>query len=213
MFQVKKIPALHADFLLEAGSLLQQLPPQPIVCNNWPAQYPYSPLTSFRIAHNGKEIFLRFDVRENNTMALVSENNGPVCTDSCVEFFFAPDKEGYYNFEFNCIGKIRLGFRKTPADKTHAETETLRSIKCLSSLGTANFPECRGNNRWTLLVSIPVGALFRHRYQNFSGMTARANLYKCGDHLSVPHFLSWCPIDSPAPDFHQPRFFTDIEFQ
>ena len=35
----------------------------------------------------------------------------------------------------------------------------------------------------------------------------QANLYKCGDKTAVPHFLSWNPVEVPAPDFHRPEFF------
>ena len=39
------------------------------------------------------------------------------------------------------------------------------------------------------------------------------NLYKCGDNLSHPHFLSWQPIDTPQPDFHRPEFFAAGKFE
>lgn len=80
MFQVKKISALRPDSLKEAGILLEEIPAQPVLCNNWPEQYPYSPLVQFRIAHNDQEIFIRFDVTEKYTMARVNTDNGPVHT-------------------------------------------------------------------------------------------------------------------------------------
>jgi hypothetical protein len=40
-----------------------------------------------------------------------------------------------------------------------------------------------------------------------AGATLRANFYKCGDELQVPHFLSWNPIGVETPDFHRPEFF------
>lgn len=213
MFQVKNIPDLSFGSLEEAFLLLERQPAHPVLCNNWPGQYPYSPKVSFRIAHNGKAVFLRFDVSENHTLALVKEDNGKVHTDSCVELFLATDDTGYYNFEFNCIGKAHLGFRKERNRAVIADNAVLDSIKRLSSLGTETFPETREETSWSLLVCIPVTALFRHHYEDFCGLKARCNLYKCGDHLSQPHFLSWQPIDTSAPDFHVPRFFTEIIFQ
>ena len=41
----------------------------------------------------------------------------------------------------------------------------------------------------------------------------KGNFYKCGDHLSVPHFLSFAPIGVPKPDFHRPEFFCTLEFE
>ena len=30
--------------------------------------------------------------------------------------------------------------------------------------------------------------------------------------MSLPHYLSWMPIDTPKPDFHRPEFFGKINF-
>lgn len=133
--------------------------------------------------------------------------------DSCVEFFLSPDDNGYYNFEFNCIGKALSGFRQTRENAEHANPETMQSIRRLSSLGNENFEEREGDNHWWLIVAIPATALFKHSFKNLSGIKVKANLYKCGDHLSKPHFLSWQPIDTPEPNFHVPQFFTELEFQ
>ena len=37
-----------------------------------------------------------------------------------------------------------------------------------------------------------------------------ANFYKCADATALPHYLSWSPIDTPAPDFHRPEFFGEL---
>ena len=34
--------------------------------------------------------------------------------------------------------------------------------------------------------------------------------YKCGDKTAHPHFLSWNPVGTPAPDFHRPDFFGEL---
>lgn len=39
----------------------------------------------------------------------------------------------------------------------------------------------------------------------------KANFYKCGDGLTVPHYLSWSPIVTEKPDFHRPEFFNQIK--
>ena len=66
--------------------------PQPIACCNWPDTYPYRPQVSFRIFHTGETLWLRFDVEERYTKGEVTEDNGRVWTDSCVEFFIALDE-------------------------------------------------------------------------------------------------------------------------
>ncbi|MCH5334870.1 MAG: hypothetical protein J1D86_03580 [Alistipes sp.] len=186
---------------------------QPVACCNW-ADYPYSPQVSFRAFHTGQTLMLRFDVQERHTAALVTDDNGGVWNDSCVEFFLSVDGQGYYNFEFNCIGTMLLGFRRSRNEGVvHAAADTLASIERRTTLPHAAFAERTGDNSWSLTAAIPVQALFRHRIKSFSGLAARANLYKCGDQLSKPHFLSWQPIQTPSPDFHRPEFFAPIEFE
>lgn len=180
---------------------------------NWPDGYPAAPKVSLRIAHNGTEIFLKYAVEEQYTMALVEQDNGRVWTDSCVEFFIAFDQTGYYNFEFTCIGKALLHFNVPGSESEHAPVGLMESIGRLGSLGSEPFAERTGDNRWTLTVVIPVGSFFRHGIVSLKGVEARANFYKCGDDLSVPHFLSWSPIEFPKPNFHLPAFFGKIKFQ
>lgn len=212
MFTISKINALNSQDLTEASALLDKVPVQPVACNNWKTDYPYSPDVKFRMAHNGSELFIKFSVTEECTMAKVSEDNGEVWTDSCVEFFLALDDTGYYNFEFTCIGKALLGFRKERPAAVHAAPEIMASIKRFPTLGTQNFDEQKGKNDWELTVAIPATALFRHGINTWTGAKATANVYKCGDNLSQPHFLSWKPIDTPTPDFHVARCFTEVEF-
>ncbi|WP_274957264.1 carbohydrate-binding family 9-like protein [Millionella massiliensis] len=189
------------------------VPAEPVACNNWAQEFPYAPKVTFAAAHNGTHLLLTFRVEEECTMAVVTEDNGPVWTDSAVEFFISFDDRGYYNFEFSCIGKALLGFRKTKPDVTHATPEVMASILRSSSLGDANFEERRGDNSWELNVAIPASAFFAHDFQSLDGVRARANVYKCGDNLSKPHFLSWQPIRTEKPNFHVPQFFGEVEFE
>lgn len=193
--------------------LLRPVPPQRIGCNNWPERFPYAPEVHFRMAHNGAELFLYFQVREKCTQALVSSDNGEVWTDSCVEFFLAADDTGYYNFEFSCIGTMLLAFRKARPAALPAAGEILRTVRRYPSLGRCCFAEKQGDLTWQLLTVIPPSALFRHTFDSWSGLQARINLYKCGDRLSMPHYLSWQPVRTPDPDFHVPRFFKEVSFQ
>ena len=147
------------------------------------------------------------------TAALVTEDNGEVWTDSCVEFFIAPDDSGYYyNFECTCIGRLLAGFRREREHATHATPRVMESILRNPSLGPRPFPEHEGDNRWSVVLAIPPQALFMHSLTDWSGLKAKVNLYKCGDKLSQPHFLSWKPIAAPKPDFHLPEFFEQIKF-
>ena len=191
-----------------------QIEPQPVACCNWPEEYPCSPQVQFRMFHTGRVLMLRFDVAEHCTAALAAEDNGPVWQDSCVEFFIAPDDSGYYNFEFNCIGTLLLAHRRErKVDVVHAGPEITSLVERTPTLGRQPFTERQGDNRWSMTAAIPVEALFRHRFGSWEGVEARMNLYKCGDNLSTPHFLSWVPISTPSPDFHRPEFFKPVKFE
>lgn len=190
-----------------------EVEPQAIACCNWPEAYPYAPEVRFRMFHTGGRLLLRFDVRERYTAARVTEDNGRVWTDSCVEFFLSLDDKGYYNFETTAIGRLLLGYRRSREEGVvHATPEVLRSVRRTTTLPPEPFAEREGDNRWSLTLAIPPEALFRHALASWEGVEARANLYKCGDELSHPHFLSWRPIRTERPDFHRPEFFEPIQF-
>jgi len=183
------------------------LTPEPVACCNWAEEYPYAPDVAFRAFHTGSRLVVRFDVCEEVTAALVAEDNGPVWTDSCVEFFVAPDDAGYYNFETTCIGRMLLGFRAPGCEPVHAAPEVLAGVKRRPTLPPETFGERRDAGRWSMTLAIPPEALFRHDLKSWDGVELRVNLYKCGDGLSKPHFLSWQPIRSEKPNFHLPEFF------
>lgn len=193
--------------------ILQQLPARSIACNNWPEAFPYAPQAAFKAFHDGGNLYLEFSVAEECTRALETRPGHKVCTDSCVELFLMPDDTFYYNFEWNCIGTLYAACRTGRHDPVPAPADVMQSIRAFSSLGTEPFGERCGRQEWRLTVTIPAGALFRHPTASWHGLHLRANLYKCGDALSQPHYLSFAPIRTPAPDFHRPEFFTDLIFE
>ncbi len=211
--KIRHIPAATATDTDALAAAFANIEPTPIACNNWAEEYAYAPHVTFRMFHTGSHLMLRFDVEERYTMALVTHDFGEVWTDSCVEFFIALDDSGYYNFETTCIGRMLLAFRKERPHPTDAPQSILDTVRRYPTLGTEPFVEREGDNRWSMTLAIPATALFRHEVKSWSGLSATMNLYKCGDNLSHPHFLSWQPIDNPKPDFHLPRFFGKVEFE
>ena len=212
--EIRKITVANPDDCAAVERAFARVEPQPVACCNWPAEYPYAPHVEFRMFHTGRLLMLRFDVVEQCTAAAAAEDNGPVWQDSCVEFFIAVDDGGYYNFEVNCIGTLLLAHRRErKVDVVHAAPEVLSLVRRIPTLPRTTFVERQGDNRWSMTVVIPADALFRHSFATWDGVEARMNLYKCGDNLSRPHFLSWSPISTPAPDFHRPEFFKPVRFE
>lgn len=63
---------------------------------------------------------------------------------------------------------------------------------------------------WNLLVAIPFELIGLDG--NNLPEKLYANFYKCADGTSLPHYLSWSPIETEKPDFHRPDFFGEIYF-
>jgi hypothetical protein len=180
---------------------------------NW-EEFPYHPKVTVQIAYNEEELFLQYHVSEQSVKGEITKSNGRVWTDSCVEFFLSPDgNDEYYNLEMNCIGTALLGFRKKGDPTVHASEEQIASIRIISSLGNSPFAEKKEPTEWQLTVAVPWKVFFKHDLNPVSGTKMRGNFYKCGDELSVPHFVSWTKIKTEKPSFHEPAFFGGLEFE
>lgn len=197
------------DLMIES---MQSVEKNEIACVNWPDLYPSDPKVSFKIAHNGTHLFIHYFVEEGEILAKTAEDNGPVWTDSCVEFFIAFNESTYYNAEFSCIGKALLAHRIDKSNGKAADSSIMNQIKRYPSLGTQPFDKRKGDFKWNLLIAIPILAYSDSGLDSFSGIKAKANFYKCGDNLTIPHYLSWNPIHTEKPNFHQPQFFGDVYF-
>jgi hypothetical protein len=203
---------------LSVQSLSKAMDEKKLACQtiseiNWEA-YPYRPAVRFRICHDGKNIYLHFQVEEESIRARYAEDNGNVWTDSCVEFFLQfPGDEYYYNLECNCIGSLLLGRGKNRQDRVRLPLETTQKIERSATLGNRAFELRTGAFCWELSLVIPVEVFSFNPIPDISGKTARGNFYKCGDELQTPHFLSWNKIVNPTPDFHLPGSFGAIVFE
>lgn len=183
-----------------------------IACLNWPA-FPYAPDVRFRIGHTGTEIWLAFTVAEDRIRAVETRTHGEVYKDSCVEFFLSFDRKNYYNFECNCIGTPHLAYGPGRADRTFIPQPLMQRLAAETSLGFAPFEEREGTVSWTLTARLPVTLFAFDALRSLDGVSAAANFYKVGSGLSVPHYLTWSPIHTPAPDYHRPEFFGEIRFE
>ena len=170
---------------------------------NWVEQYPAAPETQFTIAHTDEMLYVRFEVKGEVPLATKTEDLQLVNEDACVEIFIADaDNTHYWNFEFNPAGVCNASHRKErKVDVVRLNAEQLQSIK--------RFPVQLCAAHWSLLVGIPLELIemdLAHEHAR------RANLYKCGDKTPFKHYASWNPINAPAPAFHLPEFFGEIQF-
>ncbi len=180
---------------------------------NW-AEYPYKPRVKFKMAWCQDNILLKYYVTEENILAKETKVNAAVHNDSCVEFFISPQKDGaYYNFEFNCIGTTKVGYGKARANRVLINPKILKRIKTKSSLGNLPFEEKTGGHKWEMMIVIPKACFSHDKDIVLKGLKARANFYKCGDKTSKPHFVTWNPVGTENPDYHQPEYFGKLKFE
>ncbi len=225
---VKRIPALPMT-AEGVGEVLDaaRIGWQKMEHANWSDRYPYVPEVTFRIAHTGDHILLQYHVTEEAVRFAAVNDGGAVWEDSCCEFFIH-DAETllYNNVECNCMGTLLMAVGRERNNRQMLSSDEMRSIKRWSSLCSVfqgqgrcadQSPDDVQNDRqdpyeWTLMLIIPVSLLFDHRLRDISGMSFRANFYKCGDLLPHPHFLSWNAVTIPKPDFHRPDYFGMLTF-
>jgi hypothetical protein len=171
----------------------------------------YKPIVSFAIAYTEDSILLKYFVAEKYVKADYCIINDPVYKDSCVEFFIAfGDEKGYYNLEFNPIGTALIGYGTDKNDRKLLNKTLISQVEKHHTI-TQPF---QGNSitEWELTLKIPFALFIHHAVTSLADQVCRANFYKCGDDLPVPHFLSWSPVDNPEPNFHLPQFFGTLFF-
>jgi hypothetical protein len=179
---------------------------------NW-KDFCYKPTVRFNIAYTEREILLKYYVQEDYFRAEKTETNQMVCEDSCVEFFVSPTDDGiYYNLEFNAIGTCLLGSGTGRSDSKVAPSEVVSAIRRLTSGMKKTEKEITGKISWDITLAIPLETFFKHRINDLKGKTFRANFYKCGDKLTVPHYITWNPVGTHQPDYHRPEYFGLLKF-
>lgn len=173
---------------------------------NWPQDYSYRPIVVVDVAYCSRGILLHYTVRGWD-MRTLSEGDGHyVHTDSCVEFFMqATEGEAYKNFEFNAAGVCYASHHASPKVGEPLSPEEYASILRRATYQGQKISEDNVLHTWELSALIPWQVMGLDGAQIPSQI--RANFYKCADDTAHPHFLSWAPIDEPAPAFHRPQFF------
>jgi hypothetical protein len=175
-----------------------------------PESSAHHPETRFYMLHDDASLYVQFCVKDAHVRSVQTEYQGPVYTDSCVEFFVQPNTgKGYFNFEINAGGTLLLTYIEDPtrvpggfAKFTRVDRAWGSHVQIQTSVPQIVEPE-RATD-WTLRVRIPF-ALFAH----YTGVKPenewRGNVYKCGDETSHPHWMAWSPVS--ALNFHLPECF------
>ncbi len=162
-----------------------------------------APETTFKMLRGPEGISVLMHTNEKNLLAARTEQNGEICRDSCMEFFYKPSPwdARYINFETNPAGVMHIGIGADRYDRELIYID--RSVFNVESI-----PE---DGNWSLKLYIP--DIFIMTYYEKTSKVCRANFYKCGNDTEYPHYGVWNPVELEAADFHLSDFFGTIEFR
>ncbi len=174
----------------------------------WPAEFPYAPTASVRIARSGSHLVIVYNVRGLDLRGVAMLDNEAVWQDSCCEFFVADPSDGtYYNFEMNCVGTILAAKRQSRTEFTHFGEDVMSRLIRHTTLERRAIDKA-GLFDWSMALYIPMDIIGLN--PEALPASIRANFYKCGDATAHPHYLSWNRVETETPDFHRPEFFGEL---
>lgn len=194
----------------------------PLELNHFMGQRPeHFPRVQARLMYDERAIYVIFRVDDRYVRAVARQHQDAVWRDSCVEFFFTPNADagtGYFNLEMNCGGTMLLHCQRAPGeDVLLISAADIAQIEVKHSLPKIVDPEITDETLWTVAYRFPLETLGRYFpaevCQPDAGVTWRANLYKCADGSSHPHWLTWSPVEFERPDFHRPQSFGLLMFE
>ena len=190
------------SYFARANFSWKDVPQAAITVTPWetyPACYP----AYAQLALSGDDLHVFLYAKEPYALARATEENAAVHLDSCLEFFIEPyPGKGYYNFEINPAGALKVCFGLGWADRERIQTP--RPYREFFRIKTT-----RTEEDWSAAYTIPLSLLFP---DGSVPSRARANFYKCGDETATPHFQCWHPVQAEAPDFHRPECFGTLLF-
>lgn len=180
---------------------------------------PFQPDVKSKMMYDDANLYVIFQVKDRFVRSVTTEYNGPVSTDSCVEFFFSPDTQlplRYFNLEINAGGTPLMYYITKPmSDYKKLTSDELKQIQIAHSLPAKIDPEITDPVTWTIEYRIPISLLSKYSNvtQPSKGVIWKANFYKTGSRTSNPNYLTWSFVDNPRPNFHLPQFFGTLIFQ
>ena len=214
MMKSLKVPYVPALDGLELSNVAKRMETdalrQSIDIINW-KEFPYKPIVVFDIARGDRDLYLHYFVRGLSLRAVADKDGEYVHPDSCVEFFMRKADELYYtNFEFNCIGTCLASRGQSRHDRVRFAPDEYKKIRRYTTVQREAFAEKKGIHAWELTVAIP----FELMGLDASNLPdkIRGNFYKCADETVNPHYVTWSPVNLPAPDYHCPEHFGEICF-
>ncbi len=175
-----------------------------------PWNYPAAPETVFRVIRSDDAFSVLLRCYEKDPVARIGKKHGPVCNDSCMEFFFSPSPDcsnGYFNFEVNANPTYLFDYGPDSGDgRFHIDWDD----------GDLSVRSTRGEDEkgafWQVTFRIPFELIRRFAPDAAlsDGDVIRANVYKCGKTDQTEHYSCWSRVGTDGPNFHTPEFFGEF---
>jgi hypothetical protein len=146
----------------------------------------------------GGRFLVRFDGRDDHTVATITTRNGPLWTEDVFEVFLSAQDPPrlYYEIEVNPLGTVFAARVQSP-DLARRSMKVDTAWKCRGlSVRVAH-----SERRWSASLSIPLSQL-----GDSSIRTWRANFFRI-DRSRQDEYSAWSPTFRDPPDFHVPERF------
>lgn len=130
---------------------------------------------------------------------------GPVCEDSCLEFFIRPTEAlNYFNFEYNSACNVFLGYG--------TGIDNLIRLIMQDQKATFQPKSYTTDDGWGITYHIPFTFIrqFFPAFEAYEGLQFYGNFYRSGEKTASPGGMSWNPIDLSRRTFHCPAFFGQL---
>ena len=189
--------------LEETLALLRQLSLHPL-SNRHPKSHPDARVkVEAALVLSPQELAVYFKVEEPWSPSQYLADGGAVYRDSCVELFVRHAGNPYLNFEVNRAGCLLAQRGKQREGRQSFAPHELRRVIRLAP----THRNLRATSCWEVALIIPRDLMERTANKLPESPELWGNLYKCGDALKAPHWMSYFPVPTERPDFHRPECF------
>ncbi|MBI1791725.1 MAG: carbohydrate-binding family 9-like protein [Acidobacteria bacterium] len=171
--------------------------------------------TVVKLLWDDRYLYAGYFCHDKHISASVTQRNGPVSNDDCVELFVSPNPgkpRNYYGFEINAIGTM-LHFSKKQEQAKLSFGEPAGVRHRTSFHGWPEKKDSPGDDHWILELAVP-WKIFSEDAAHTpprDGDRWRLNLNRAGG-VTNPQYSTWSPVSAPKPNFHVPESFGWVRF-
>src|SRR5690606_25070673 len=187
-----------------------------VTITNYLGEMPvFKPKAIATLRYDDHHLFLHFSVADRHVFYNVTDYNGPVSKDACVEFFFAPDVESptnYFNLEINVGGTALMRYNGN--GRVPIAPSDFEAVEITRSLILDQGQVIDDSVTWQIRCKIPLDMLKKYASITWprSGVKWRGNFYKTASTGKNKHWMAWSTVESETPNFHLPEYFGSLIF-